>query len=546
MLPVETKGSACTHETPCSGPKRDWCLCCKTRTAKYMFYHLETQQDTGTHVVNYVNAQDFDGNELTFKNIESFRKFIFGQHEGYTFIAHNAKSFDAQFILKYCIDNAIKPFCIYNGTKIMYMAIKEFNIRFIDRINFVNNALGTFPETFGLKELKKGYFPHLFNIPENQTYIGPIRSKYYYDPDHMKLEKCAEFLKWYDERVAEDYVFDFKKELVAYCRSDVDILRRSMMMFRADFLKIGNINPLQYITIASVCMAVYCSKFMPENTMGIIKDVPKNTFSQTPIHWLRWRSEMYHVHIQHAMNGGEHFIPTVGKVDGFCEQTNPVYEFQGCFWHRCPKCYTADRINPVLQRDMIELQRTTGLKNQRIRDLGYNLVEVYECELSKNPDFKKWCKNNTIDIVTPLNPRDAFFGGRTNVPKLTYQFKPGEKGRYVDFVSLYPTVNFFKEYPVGHPIKIYNPKQYDPKWFGFVQCKIEAPRELYHPVLPVRLRCGKSDKVLLPLCRTCATTQQHEKCEHSPDDRAFTGTWCSNKIALALKKGYRVFEIYEV
>ena len=100
-----------------------------------MFYDLETQQDTGTHVVNYVNAQDFDGNEFTFENIESFCKFIFGQHGGYTFIAHNAKSFDAQFILKYCIDNAIKPFCIYNGTKIMYMAVKEFNVRFIDSIN---------------------------------------------------------------------------------------------------------------------------------------------------------------------------------------------------------------------------------------------------------------------------------------------------------------------------------------------------------------------------------------------------------------------------
>ena len=42
----------------------------------------------------------------------------------------------------------------------------------------------------------------------------------------MKPEKRKKFLTWYDERVAENYVFDFKKELVAYCRSDVDILRR--------------------------------------------------------------------------------------------------------------------------------------------------------------------------------------------------------------------------------------------------------------------------------------------------------------------------------
>ena len=83
------------------------------------------------------------------------------------------------------------------------------------------------------------------------------------------------------------------------------------------------------------------------------------------------------------MNGGEHFISTVGLVDGFCKAKNTVYEFQDCFWLGCPKCYTEDRINPVNQRDVAELQRATGQKKQRIRDLGHTLVEVYECELKK-------------------------------------------------------------------------------------------------------------------------------------------------------------------
>ena len=341
-------------------------------------------------------------------------------------------------------------------------------------------------------------------------------------------------------------MFNFKKELVAYCRSDVDILRRSAMTFREDFLKIGNIDPLQYITIASVCMALYRSKYMPKDTIGIIKDVPKNTVSKISLQWLQWKSNVGNVYIQHAINGGEHFIPGVGKVDGFCGATNTVYEFQGCFWHGCPKCYTQDRINPVNQLDMVELQRATATKNAKIIGLGYNLVEVYECDIQKDVAFKKYCKTNNVELVEPLNPRDAFFGGRTNVTKLTYDFKPGEKGRYVDFVSLYPTVNFCKTYPVGHPTKIYNPKQYDPKWCGFVQCKIEAPRGLYHPVLPVRLKCGQSEKLLFPLCRTCAVTRQQTKCEHSPDERTLTGTWCTNEIALALTKGYRIIGIYEV
>ena len=59
-----------------------------------------------------------------------------------------------------------------NGSKIMLMEIPAFNVRFIDSINFVPFPLALFPKTFGLKELKKGYFPHLFNKPENQDYVG--------------------------------------------------------------------------------------------------------------------------------------------------------------------------------------------------------------------------------------------------------------------------------------------------------------------------------------------------------------------------------------
>ena len=182
----------------------------------------------------------------------------------------------------------------------------------------------------------------------------------------MKPEARTTFLKWYQARVDENYVFDFKKELEAYCRSDVDILRRSAMTFRDAFLKIGNVDTLQYITIASVCMALYRSKYMPKDTIGILKDVPKNTVSKISLQWLDWLSE--NIYIQHAMNGGEHTIPTVGKVDGYCAETNTVYEFQGCFWHGCPKCYTGDQINSVKQLDMVELQRVTQRKIRKFVD----------------------------------------------------------------------------------------------------------------------------------------------------------------------------------
>ena len=39
----------------------------------------------------------------------------------------------------------------------------------------------------------------------------------------MSLEQA--FLEWYEARVAESYVFDFKKDVLEYCKSDVDILQ---------------------------------------------------------------------------------------------------------------------------------------------------------------------------------------------------------------------------------------------------------------------------------------------------------------------------------
>ena len=86
MNNVETKGGLCTRGGVCENLRpKESCLCCKTRTDQYMFYDFETQQDTGVHIVNYVNVQDFYGNEYTFNTIDDFCKFVF-QQKNYTFI----------------------------------------------------------------------------------------------------------------------------------------------------------------------------------------------------------------------------------------------------------------------------------------------------------------------------------------------------------------------------------------------------------------------------------------------------------------------------
>ena len=317
-----------------------------------------------------------------------------------------------------------------------------------------------------------------------------------------------------------------------------------MLKFREDFIELENIDPLQYITIASVCMTIFRSNYMPSKEIGVVKEVSQgDTFSDISIAWLDWISQGSGLEIKHALNGGEEILPGIGKVDGFCGNT--VYEFQGCFWHGCEKCYSRDTINTKNQIDMLTLRKRTRAKSERIVDAGYKLVEVWECDLAKDNEFKKFFKTWDREIIRPLNPRDAFFGGRTNITKLTYDFKEGEKGRYVDFVSLYPTVQFFKEYPIKHPTKIFTPKEYEEEWFGFVKCKVLPPRGLYHPVLPTKIKCGDAEKLLFPLCRVCAE-KKIQRCDHSDDERSFVGTWCTNELAVAIAKGYKIQKIFEV
>ena len=95
-------------------------------------------------------------------------------------------------------------------------------------------------------------------------------SKKHYGYNQMKPDERAKFLEWYDGRVSENYIFYFKKEILKYCRSDVDILRRGIMKLRKDFIQLENIDPLRYITIASVCMTIYHSTYMPKKTIAIM------------------------------------------------------------------------------------------------------------------------------------------------------------------------------------------------------------------------------------------------------------------------------------
>ena len=106
-------------------------------------------------------------------------------------------------------------------------------------------------------------------------------------------------------------------------------------------------------------------------------------------------------------------------------------------WHGCPECYP-DRTakNPKTGQTMDQLYALTKIKEKALtQDFRYHYVCIWEHAWSKmvrdDPDVRDFVTG--LDIQDRLEPRDSFFGGRTNAAKLSYMTSEGEMIKYVDF-----------------------------------------------------------------------------------------------------------------
>jgi hypothetical protein len=104
-----------------------------------------------------------------------------------------------------------------------------------------------------------------------------------------------------------------------------------------------------------------------------------NTFSKKAIVWLNYIQLTTGVQIQHAQNSGEFHIPgTRYKCDGYDTTTKTVYEFYGDYWHGNPTVHPQVDYNKHLNKSYGELYNHTIQREQTIRDLGYNIVSIWE------------------------------------------------------------------------------------------------------------------------------------------------------------------------
>ena len=281
----------------------------------------------------------------------------------------------------------------------------------------------------------------------------------------MSPSKREEFIEW--NNTVKHTQFDFQKEFYSYCLSDVNLLTEGVLKFRKLMIDISKkdandtgLDPfLSSLTIASYCNYLFRYKCMLKDSIGLVPNIgfnPKQKVSKKAMIWLNYLAKRDSIYIRHAKNGGEISCGPY-LLDGVCFETKTIYEFNGCLWHGCLKCYNQNTLNIYNQCTMrsINIKHRKRLEFIKEHLKEFNLIELWEHDFNKmfksDTGFKKYLSENDINLNEPLLLRKALYGGRTNALKLYHNCENGEKIRYIDVTSLYPYVQKYGIFPKGHP-----------------------------------------------------------------------------------------------
>ena len=70
--------------------------------------------------------------------------------------------------------------------------------------------------------------------------------------------------------------------------------------------------------------------------------------------------------------------------------------------------------------------------------------------VQENPEAREVV--DSFQFNSPLSPKEGFYGGQTEAVRPHYSEDiDGGKAKYLDLISLYPYINKYTTYPIGHP-----------------------------------------------------------------------------------------------
>lgn len=511
-------------------------------TKKYIFYDFECFLEKGHHIPAMIIAMYLESDDVfCFNNLEEFGDWLFSMnHKGFTCIAHNGAKYDIHFVKQLMLTRRLKTKDIVKGRCILYSEELSLGIRFVDSFRFIPIGLRRFAKTFGIQDVEKGYFPYRFFTENTRAYSGVLPELEWFDFHLLKKKEREEALIWYERNKMKPC--NLYQMCRSYCIDDVMLLKEGCKIFRELFMGIseGLVDPFQYITIASVCMTLYKLKFLPDRMIAWLPHDQIEKESQMKYLWLQHKTLTEGCDIKWMD------ISKELQCDGFTLEPERVcYLYGDCVSTGCNICFERHSINIITGRRMFEHSFEYGQRISVLRERGWRVIKVKGCEWKKELSaLGHLYKEMLVELIKEKGKyscimRDGFFGGRTEVFKLYYKCAPGERIRYRDYTSLYPSIQFgqqngvtpetygvmFEEtpYPVGIPTRLTESFGDVSMYFGFVSCRVKPPKDLYLPLLPRR----SGGKLIFDL----------KECD---------GTWTTIELNKAVQLGYEICQIYEV
>lgn len=124
-------------------------------------------------------------------------------------------------------------------------------------------------------------------------------------------------------------------------------------------------------------------------------------YSKQSIAWLHYIALTENIRIIHAENEGEYYIRLSNKrfpVDGYCSESNTVYQYHGDFFHGNPSVFACDDRNQLNDKTFGDLYSATLSRDNDIRQAGYNLVVMWE------KDWLEFCKERGLPSTVMSTP----------------------------------------------------------------------------------------------------------------------------------------------
>lgn len=478
----------------------------------------------------------FEGLDCVTQMIHYLRSYNKGNC--YAF-AHNGSGFDGKFIFDAVNKiNGLQQEPILRGKNFLSLKVKlgkkGNTTYFYDSMLHLPGSLARLIDGFFKNSpdpnLKggKGHFPHGFNTPENQNYVGPIPAIEHFSPDQLpmgsgkdKWTASTSFQDWYDGEA--DTVWDFQKEYLKYCNMDVYGLAALLKVYMAISIPKGGI-PLMKTTAPSFVHQLYLQRVvkglvLPEIGVKalekqILRDenISKAALKKKVKHLKAQNTRLYLAEIEKRSKTG---WPRLGSTE---------YNFVRRSL-RGGRTVTTDSY----------MELTDAERDQGIRILYQDVTSLYPAEqmTQKFPcgpptiHFYTWgfkpcwhCQNRMDESGEFIMECDC---------PLVALVTDGVKGRKKGYEGESITQIDCREDPQPTADSFIN----DEEMFGYVCCDLTPPTNLFHPVIQIKKAIFENGVVIGEKCQNNLLPEDHKK--------LYLDT---PTLKYALESGYRLDFVY--